>query len=179
MTNYRRKVIEVWDADGGQHKFQLQSHDRGIAAMSFSDDSTLLASISVDLTAKIWDMESGKRLHTIFNINPALNVLSFEVGGKHHSITFVPRCFKNIFAAASGPSHNIWARHLQLSTTRLPFLDFIDHWIYRDTKPIIRLPIEFEMASWAASETILVAGCLSGAVLIFELPQGIQSLGEA
>ncbi len=56
----------------------FRDHTDAVNAVSFSGDSTLLASAGSDRTVKIWDVASGKRLYTLNESTAELNSVAFR-----------------------------------------------------------------------------------------------------
>jgi WD40 repeat protein len=56
--------IQLWKAQTGQWIRTLHGHDNVVFSISFSPDDRLLASCSIDKTLKVWNVETGKCLHS-------------------------------------------------------------------------------------------------------------------
>jgi WD40 repeat protein/serine/threonine protein kinase len=53
-------AIELWEISAGRSVVTFPGHEREVSALKFSRDGKLLASASLDGTARIWDVASGK-----------------------------------------------------------------------------------------------------------------------
>ena len=60
-TADRNGAIIIWDPESGQDLFTLSSHKSAVTALSWRDDSKLLASSSEDGSIKLWEMQEGKQ----------------------------------------------------------------------------------------------------------------------
>jgi len=58
-------TIMVWDVENIRLHTLIRQHETNILALSFSVDSLLLGSISLDHVARIWDVKTGKCLKTL------------------------------------------------------------------------------------------------------------------
>ncbi|KAK6514296.1 hypothetical protein TWF506_008692 [Arthrobotrys conoides] len=69
--------IQLWNASSGVLMHTLQDHIGGVMWISFSPDSQLLASGSLEGTVKLWDVDSGVVLKTLEHIiSPDTGVFS-------------------------------------------------------------------------------------------------------
>ena len=57
--------IYIWDVISGQQITNLTGHTDNVWDLSFSPDGQLLASVSSDRTAKVWDWRNGSVLQTL------------------------------------------------------------------------------------------------------------------
>lgn len=57
-------VAEVWDIETGQRVLSLNQHTDEVQSVSFSPDSTLLLTASIDTTAILWNIAEGTLLQT-------------------------------------------------------------------------------------------------------------------
>ena len=57
--------IYLWDVAGGQKIGTLEGHTGIIWELAFSQDGEMLASVSSDKTAKVWDWQNGDLLRTL------------------------------------------------------------------------------------------------------------------
>jgi WD40 repeat protein len=56
--------VTLWDVGSGQALRPLQGHGYLVTDGAFSADGTLFVSASADGTAIVWDVATGKDLHT-------------------------------------------------------------------------------------------------------------------
>jgi len=54
--------VVLWDASNGTEVRRLTGHDGDIESITFNNDGSLIASTSADLTARVWDVETGAEL---------------------------------------------------------------------------------------------------------------------
>lgn len=84
--------VRLWDASTGELVRKLPSHHRGAYGVAFSPDGKLIASGGTDMIdegrrvvageVKIWDLQSGKELHTFRGHTGAVGALAFAADGK-------------------------------------------------------------------------------------------------
>jgi WD40 repeat protein len=55
----------VWSAKDGAHLLSLRGHDGSVMRASFSPDGAVIATVSVDRTARLWDVSTGALLRVI------------------------------------------------------------------------------------------------------------------
>ncbi|GIW80298.1 MAG: hypothetical protein KatS3mg105_2105 [Gemmatales bacterium] len=65
MAKPLKGEIKVWDVRSGKELHSYEPHARGIRCVRFNPDGTLLASASVDHTAKVIEAETGIVRHTL------------------------------------------------------------------------------------------------------------------
>ncbi|RHZ52547.1 hypothetical protein CDV55_104038 [Aspergillus turcosus] len=64
-----------------QQKFLLKGHLRGVSAVRFSPDSTMIASGGADGAVKVWDTRSGKLIHTFEGHLAGISTISWSPDG--------------------------------------------------------------------------------------------------
>ncbi|RHZ57930.1 WD40 repeat domain-containing protein [Aspergillus thermomutatus] len=64
-----------------QQKFLLRGHLRGVSAVRFSPDSTMIASGGADGAVKVWDTRSGKLIHTFEGHLAGISTISWSPDG--------------------------------------------------------------------------------------------------
>ncbi|GIC88272.1 WD40 repeat domain-containing protein [Aspergillus udagawae] len=64
-----------------QQKFLLRGHLRGVSAVKFSPDSTMIASGGADGAVKVWDTRSGKLIHTFEGHLAGISTISWSPDG--------------------------------------------------------------------------------------------------
>ncbi len=57
--------IKLWEVDTGKALYTLEGHKYAVSSVSFSPNSQLLASGSMDNTIKLWNISTGKLLSTL------------------------------------------------------------------------------------------------------------------
>lgn len=61
---------------------RIQGHDKNVTALSFSNDSTMLATASEDRTAKVWRVPDGHLIKSLQGHTKGLTSVSFSPDGK-------------------------------------------------------------------------------------------------
>jgi WD40 repeat protein len=61
---------------------RMASHKENITSVAVNPAGTRIASVALDKTIKIWDLESGKELRSISNIGGSVNAVSWSPDGK-------------------------------------------------------------------------------------------------
>ena len=84
--------IKLWSIEKGMFVQTLKGHTDNIRSLTYSPDGRLLVSGSLDTTARIWDLDTGKTLHTL------------DAGGWVEHITFFP---DNDTIATSGTTSTV------------------------------------------------------------------------
>lgn len=168
-------AIAIWKVETAERKLLLKGHDEEIKTMCFSDDSALLASVSEDAIAKIWNLDSGTCLYTIPDVDNCTTISSFEAGNMFLHTNCGTLALRKDAAAWSlvAQSQGMHKPSAQVYSVR------DRRWVHFNDERVMRLPVEFEAVCWAASDTMLVVGCYSGTVVFLQLPRGgVRPLGE-
>jgi WD40 repeat protein len=76
------KVVEMWDLANGQGPVLWRGHERAIATMAFSPDSTTLATAGYDKTIILWDVATGKARVLTEKHEAPITSLAFSPGGR-------------------------------------------------------------------------------------------------
>ncbi|MBA2306562.1 WD40 repeat domain-containing protein [Candidatus Dependentiae bacterium] len=74
--------VLIGDAKTGKEGGTLSGHTAAVSWVTFSSDSTLLLSCSMDTTAKLWDRSTMKLMHTLSGHKGVLFTGSFSLDGK-------------------------------------------------------------------------------------------------
>eukprot|EP00055_Hartaetosiga_balthica_P009492 m.37923 g.37923 ORF g.37923 m.37923 type:complete len:749 (+) comp6768_c0_seq1:8-2254(+) len=64
ITGADDSLVKVWDAENGTLLATLRGHTDAISDMSVDPTNTILASASLDNTTKIWNLHTGRLLHS-------------------------------------------------------------------------------------------------------------------
>lgn len=78
----------------------LEGHSRGVIRLSFSPDSQTVASSSLDCSIKLWDVKTGKRLHSLREHSGVPRALAFSPDGQ--SIASADNSSLRIWDGATG-----------------------------------------------------------------------------
>ena len=62
---YVHGLSQLWDSESGKCYQTFRGHTAEIVCLSFNPQSTLIATGSMDTTAKLWNIADGKELHTL------------------------------------------------------------------------------------------------------------------
>lgn len=76
------KKVRIRDMETLEIQREFRAHDDDIAALAWHPTLPVLASASLDLTIRIWDLDSGKRLEVIPALDTRPLALSFSPSGK-------------------------------------------------------------------------------------------------
>lgn len=99
--------VTILDAHSGQEVLSFVAHDSLIQAVSFSPDGKLFATVSGDLTAKIWDLEAilvegtGQPVHTLCCLASAFTFIQFSPDGSK-LVTTTGDGFAKVWDVVSG-----------------------------------------------------------------------------
>ena len=75
-------VVNIWDVtDCEKVRAELIGHKDGVRCVAMSKDGTLIASASIDATVKLWNIASGKCIHTFGKHGKAVNFVDFNADG--------------------------------------------------------------------------------------------------
>ncbi|NXY02435.1 DAW1 factor, partial [Pteruthius melanotis] len=87
----------------------FRGHSAEIVCLSFNPQSTLLATGSMDTTAKLWDLEKGEEVATLSGHSAEIIALSFNTTGDR----IITGSFDHTVAVwdvGTGREQNIWAK---------------------------------------------------------------------
>jgi WD40 repeat protein len=137
----------------------LEGHSSSVNSVTFSHDSTQLASASADKTVKIWDVSSGACLQTL-NMDRILYNISFD-----GTSSYLHSDIGTIAPSSSGTSNTIST----VVTPQLPPYQYTglssdNIWITFDSKNLLRLPQEYRPSVSAVLGNTLGIGVGSGKV---------------
>lgn len=76
------KKVRIRDMETLEIQREFRAHDDDIAALAWHPTLPVLATASLDLTIRIWDLDSGKRLEVIPALDTRPIALSFSPSGK-------------------------------------------------------------------------------------------------
>lgn len=79
-------VPQIWDIAKKKVKHLFQGHKQEIYSLDYSRDGRIIASGSGDKTVRIWDVETGQQLHTLYT-SPGLEHGPSEAGVTSVSIS--------------------------------------------------------------------------------------------
>lgn len=80
--NWSIKTIRLWDLATGQLVDRLQGHGKGIVALAYSPDGTILASASADQTVLLWDTTTNQELRSLIGHQGTVRSVVFSADGK-------------------------------------------------------------------------------------------------
>jgi WD40 repeat protein len=75
------KGVRLWDAKSGAALSNLQGHTAAVIALAFAPTGAYLASGSQDKTVRLWELSSGRAVHSVSLPDP-VDAVAFDPGGK-------------------------------------------------------------------------------------------------
>jgi serine/threonine protein kinase/WD40 repeat protein len=73
--------IRIWKLAGSGEKLVLSGHDNGVPCLAFSPDGKVLASGSKDRKVKLWDVATGRLLHSFPPFEASIQSIAFSPDG--------------------------------------------------------------------------------------------------
>jgi WD40 repeat protein/tRNA A-37 threonylcarbamoyl transferase component Bud32 len=75
--------VTIWDLDSEMGIRQsLKGHNGACSALAFSPDNKRIASAGMDKTVKIWDLDTGKEIHSLAGQRDGVRAMAFSPDGK-------------------------------------------------------------------------------------------------
>ena len=74
--------VKVWDVEQWREARELTGHDHVVTAVAVSPDGKLVATGSVDATARLWDLADGRLLHTFASHTNSVRDVAFSPDGR-------------------------------------------------------------------------------------------------
>lgn len=74
-------VFEMWNLDSGTRQYSLQLDIAGINGLTFSPDSTMVATAGEDRRIQLWDVASGTLIRNLTGHTDGVNALIFHANG--------------------------------------------------------------------------------------------------
>jgi WD40 repeat protein len=162
---------ENWDRLGeaaefwGAERQTLEGHSGPVLSVSFSPDSQLLASASVDKTIKLWDPATGELRQTLEGHSDVVESVSFSPDGQLLASASYDKTIK-LWDPTTGElrqtleGHSHWLR----SKTNAEVSILENEWICLQGVRIVWLPPEYRPCCSALKGGILAIGHVSGRV---------------
>ena len=75
------RPLQLWNSETGQLYHTYRGHATEIVCLSFDPRGTLIATGSMDNTAKLWDVETGKERCTLMGHTAEIVSLNFNTAG--------------------------------------------------------------------------------------------------
>jgi WD40 repeat protein len=192
-------AIHLWDVVNDKPLGELQGHTNIVWGVAFSPDGKLLASVSADQTAKIWDWREKTLVKSLDFPGQAVSV-SFSPDGQNLAVGGVDELEGQIQHAA------IWTYSVSSWERLMKFSEYIDIaalayspkggtiigggtsrnvqvWRTNDAKPVYTLSHAHQVTRAAISpdgsivatatcETVVNGDCTEGGVWLWDLPTG-------
>jgi WD40 repeat protein len=73
--------IKLYELPGFQELRSIGDHDAAVYSVAFSPDSKRLATVSRDVTSRVWDVSSGEEISRIKLANPGVAAVAFSNAG--------------------------------------------------------------------------------------------------
>ncbi len=80
LASSTHDMIHLWNLETGKEQHTLTGHRHWVSALAISPDGRTLASASLDRTLKLWSLETGKLLKTLYS--GRVTTLAFSPDGK-------------------------------------------------------------------------------------------------
>jgi WD40 repeat protein len=75
-------ILILFDSKTGKHIRQFLGHRDRVDRVAFSPDSKILASVSMDKTLRLWEVSTGRLIHTLVAKNWIIRDFAFSPSGK-------------------------------------------------------------------------------------------------
>ncbi|KAF1314950.1 Wd domain-containing protein, partial [Globisporangium splendens] len=105
----------------GQLYHTYRGHSTEIVCLSFNPQGTVIATGSMDNTAKLWDVETGQELHTLFGHTAEIVSLNFDTQGERIITGSFDHTVK-VWDVRSGRCiHTLAGHHGEISSTQFNY----------------------------------------------------------
>ena len=74
--------ITIWDPKTGKHLQKITGHEKKITAVAVNPDGTLLATGSLDHSAKVLDLINGQERKTLLGVPDRASQVTFSPNGQ-------------------------------------------------------------------------------------------------
>jgi WD40 repeat protein/serine/threonine protein kinase len=110
MTVWRNGTARIWDAEGGDERFDLEGHPVIVHGAGFDRSGTLCFTASGDHTVKVWTTESGGLFSTLMGHTAPVLAGDFSPDGKHLATASEDRTVR-VWSLAPGRDFPVLKRH--------------------------------------------------------------------
>ena len=115
-------IVRLFDGKSNRRVGALRGHQSSVTALAFSPDGSLLATASMDRTAKLWDLKTERELATLGGHDHAVYDVAFSADGER-LVTISANGAAKVWDVPAVLGRNLAVRVLMEKTARLESRD--------------------------------------------------------